>query len=514
MLRLFVGRQHAQMSKSNQNQNRRSKPLSAVWKQEIGKLPPQAVNLEQAVLGCMLIEPKAITEVLDILTAKSFYKEAHQKIFSAIEQLVAKSEPVDLVTVTKVLKSQDELENAGGAVYITELTSRVVSGGNAEYYARVISQKYIQRELIRISSQTASRAFDDSNDVFELLKTAENDLFEISEGNLRKSVDTMSTLLLQAIKQIEGARQQKGGVRGVPSGFRGLDEVTSGFQPSDMVVLAARPGMGKTAFVLSLARNAAVDHNKPLAIFSLEMSSVQLVNRLIAAESEISAKKLKVGNLEPHEWEQLQTKVKRLEDAPIFIDDTPGLSILELRAKCRKMQAKYGLEMVIIDYLQLMSSGVSSKGNREQEISFISRSIKAIAKELNVPIIALSQLSRTVENRDGKRPILSDLRESGAIEQDADMVMFIYRPEYYDLTEDEEGNSTRGRAEVIIAKHRNGSLQTVPLRFIGHLAKFSNLEAESASPMDQMHYDENNHANGNTIIKGSRMDELDDDIPF
>lgn len=504
------------MSKSDQNQKRRSTTLSAVWKQEVGKLPPQAVNLEQAVLGCMLIEKQAITEVMELLSAKSFYKEAHQKIFMAMERLVEKSEPVDLVTVVQTLKSQNELENVGGAVYITELTSRVVSGGNAEYYAKVISQKYIQRELIRISSEIANRAFDDSNDVFELLKSAESDLFDIAEGNMRKNVVPMSSLLSQAIKQIEKAGQQEGGTSGVPSGFSALDTVTSGFQPSDMIVLAARPGMGKTAFVLSLARNAAVEHGRPVAVFSLEMSSIQLVNRLIAAETEISAKKLKLGNLERHEWEQLEARIKRLEDPPIYIDDTPALSVLELRAKCRKMHAKHGLQMVIIDYLQLMKSGTNSGGNREQEISFISRSIKAIAKELNVPIIALSQLSRSVERRDNNRPVLSDLRESGAIEQDADMVMFIYRPEYYDLTEDEDGNSTIGRADVIIAKHRNGSLQTVPLRFIAHLAKFANLEIDLDGPKNQMYSDDGDSMDVgfNTITRGSRMDEMDEDVPF
>lgn len=508
------------MAESTNTRNRpanQGRGMSAVSGAEIGKLPPQAVDLEEAVLGAMMLEKEAVNDVIDVLQPQSFYKESHQKIFSAIQDLFQKSEPIDILTVTQALKKNGDLEFVGGPYYISQLSNRVASAANAEYHARIISQKYIQRELIRISSDTIKDAYDETSDVFELLDKAESSLFKVAEGNIRKNYDKMSTLLSQAIKQIEHLSQQEEGVSGVETGFTALDKVTSGFQPSDMIVLAARPGMGKTAFVLSLARNTAVDFNKGVAVFSLEMSSIQLVNRLIASETELSAEKLKRGNLESHEWEQLNSKIGKLADAPLFIDDTPALSIFELRAKCRRLKAQHDIQMVIIDYLQLMTAGGDGKGNREQEISTISRSIKSIAKELNVPIIALSQLSRAVETRGGdKRPMLSDLRESGAIEQDADMVMFIYRPEYYDLTEDENGNSTVGRGEVIIAKHRNGSLETVPLRFVAHLAKFANLEMDEFDAFDPggMPTSDEFDVNPHNIIRSSKMDDIDDDIPF
>lgn len=444
---------------------------------EIGKLPPQAVDLEEAVLGAMMLEKNAVNDAIDILKPESFYKDAHQKIFQAIADLFANSEPIDILTVTNKLKQNGNLDLVGGPFYISQLTNRVASAAHVEFHARIIAQKYIQRELIRISSETIKMAYDETSDVFDLLNKAESDLFAVAEGNIRKSYDKMSNIIKQAVAEIEAAKDHEEGLRGVPSGFTALDRVTSGWQKSDMIVLAARPGMGKTAFVLSMARNTAVDYNMGVAVFSLEMSSVQLVNRLISSETGISGEKLRKGDLQEHEYQQLHARIGKLSSAPLFIDDTPALSIFELRAKCRRLKAQHDIQLVIIDYLQLMSAGGSGAGNREQEISTISRSIKEIAKELNVPIIALSQLSRSVETRGGdKRPLLSDLRESGAIEQDADIVTFIYRPEYYGLTQDEDGMPTEGIGEIIIAKHRNGSLENIKLRFVKHLAKFANLD--------------------------------------
>ena len=445
----------------------------------LGKVPPQAIELEEAVLGALMLEKDALTSVIDILKVESFYKEAHKVIFQAILDLFTESQPIDLLTVTTQLRKNGALEVAGGAFYITELTSKVASAANIEFHARIITEQSIKRELIRISSTIQKDAFEDTTDVFELLDAMEQSLFEISERNIRKNYATMSSIIRDAISELEVRKNQKDGLTGVPSGFTALDRVTSGWQKSDLVIIAARPAMGKTAFVLSVLRNAAVDHNRPVAIFSLEMSSVQLVNRLISSEAELDSDKIKKGTLADHEWAQLVHKTAKLSKAPLFVDDTPALSILELRAKCRKLKAQHDIQMVVVDYLQLMSGDSKGGfgGNREQEIASISRALKKIAKELSIPVIALSQLSRAVETRGGdKRPQLSDLRESGAIEQDADMVMFLYRPEYYGITEDEGGASTAGVGEVIIAKHRNGSLENIKLRFIGRYTKFTDLD--------------------------------------
>ena len=467
------------MAETNKTSTRkRTKPaFPATQNLEHGKLPPQAVDMEEAVLGALMLEKEAVNAAIDILQPKSFYKEAHQKIFSAIQELFQRSEPVDILTVTNELKQKGELDIIGGPYYITQLTNRVASAANIEFHARIISQKYIQRELIRISSEIITDAYDETTDVFSLLDKAETSLFSVAEGNIRKNYETMSDLIRESIKQIEEAKNQESGVIGVASGFTALDRVTSGWQPSDLVIIAARPAMGKTSYVLTLARNAAVDFNIPVAFFSLEMSSVQLVTRLVSAESEISSEKLRSGNLRADEIQQIHTKIDGLAEAPIFIDDTAGLSIFELRAKARRLKSQHDIQLLIIDYLQLMTGGGDNKGNREQEISMISRSLKSIAKELNIPVLALSQLSRAVETRGGdKRPQLSDLRESGSIEQDADMVQFIHRAEYYGLTEDEAGNSTTGMATIIIAKHRNGSVGDVKLKFVNHLAKFQDFE--------------------------------------
>ena len=435
-----------------------------------GKLPPQALDLEQAVLGALMIDNDALSNAIELLKPESFYQPEHQKIFSAIEDLFNNTERIDILTVTNLLKQKGDLKEVGGIAFVSKLTERVASAANIETHARIIAQKFIQRELIRISSNTIKDAYEDTTDVFDLLNNAEQGLFEISEGNIRKNYDKMSTLIRQALEKIEEVKNKQDGLSGIPSGFTDLDRVTSGWQPSDLIVIAARPGMGKTAFVLSMARNTSVNFQKPTAIFSLEMSSVQLVNRLISSESAIPAEKLRKGNLEEHEWIQLNQQISSLSEAPLFIDDTPALTVFELRAKCRRLVRNNGVELVIIDYLQLMHTGNSNKsGNREQEISTISRSLKSIAKELNIPIIALSQLSRAVETRGGdKRPMLSDLRESGAIEQDADIVCFIYRPDYYGFTEWPDTSpgqdpDCQGQGEVIIAKHRNGSLENIRL---------------------------------------------------
>lgn len=470
---------------------------------EKGRIPPQAVDLEEAVLGAMLIDNSAINQVIDILQPESFYKESHGLIFKAIKDLFAQSEPVDMLTVASQLRSTGELQSAGGEYYLVQLTQKVSSSANSEFHARIIVQKYIQREMIRVSGEIITKAFDETTDVFELLDESEQALFEVAHSNVVKNYSTANELIHEAIERIEEIGNREG-LSGVPSGFTRVDRVTSGWQPSDLVILAARPGMGKTAFVLSMARNISIDHQRPVAVFSLEMSSVQLITRLISSETGLSSEKLRKGNLDDHEWQQLTTKVKNLEKAPMYIDDTPALSVFDLRAKCRRLVAQQKVEIIIIDYLQLMSGGQSNNknGNREQEISTISRSLKSIAKELNVPVIALSQLSRAVETRGGtKRPLLSDLRESGAIEQDADIVNFIYRPEYYGITEwdDNENTPCEGQAELIFAKHRNGGLENVRLRFQNNLARFSDLEEVEA---------------GESMILESRMnngDFLNDD---
>lgn len=447
---------------------------------EKGKIPPQALDLEEAVLGAMMIDKKGVDEVIDVLTPQVFYKIAHQTIFATIQKLFNATQPIDLLTVSNELRGEGKLDLVGGEFYLIQLTQKVSSSAHIEYHSRVLLEKYIQRQLIEISSNIIEKAYDETTDVFDLLDYSESKLFEITEGGIKKSFTDSNTLVREAIAKIK-AMSEKEGMSGVPSGFAQIDRVTSGWQESDLIILAARPGMGKTAFILSMARNISVDQKIPVAVFSLEMSSVQLITRMISSETGISSEKLRKATLANHEWKQLYTKVKTLEDAPLFIDDTPALSIFDLRAKARRLVSQHNVKMILIDYLQLMTVGGKSNGNREQEISTISRSLKSIAKELNIPVIALSQLSRAVETRGGnKRPLLSDLRESGAIEQDADIVSFIYRPEYYklDVWDDEHGTPCAGQAEFIIAKHRNGALENIRLKFIQDQAKFMDLEED------------------------------------
>ncbi len=665
-----------------------------------GRVLPQAVPLEEVVLGAIMLDKDALSVVLDILRAESFYRDEHQQIFRAMLRLFERSNPVDALTVMEELRKMGELEAVGGPAYLANLTMKVASAANLEYHARIISQKFIQRELIRTSTKIVRDSFEDTTDVFELLDEAEQGLFSIAEQNMSRSFDTISSLAGKALKQIEELKNKKDGLTGIPTGFTELDRLTSGLQRSDLIILAARPGMGKTALVLSLARNTSAEFRKGVAIFSLEMSSLQLAQRLIAMEAEIPGSKMRNGQLEEYEWQQLHTAIERIGEAPVYIDDTPGINIFELRAKCRRLKMQYDIQLIIIDYLQLMSGGGDNqRGNREQEVSAISRSLKNLAKELNVPVIALSQLSRAVETRGGsKRPQLSDLRESGcltgdtllqnaetgermtiqslaerkeqvpiqvfavdpnykikghtmvkafysgkkevfelttrtgrkikasanhpflklegwtrldnlepgdsigvfplqerqfsarvipdfesvylskyafrdseivihpqknhstfadfvecfeekayetqwdnivsitplgfqdvydatvagvhnfvandiivhnSIEQDADMVAFIYRPEYYQIMEDEEGQSLKGVAEVIVAKHRHGALKTIRLRFTDEFARFSDLDDPDFGNLPADTFD----SYPSVITRPSKMNE-EEDIPF
>ena len=453
---------------------------ASVFSLQKGKLPPQAVDLEEVVLGAMMIDKKGVDEVIDILQPEAFYKESHQLIFNAIISLFEKQEPIDIKTVSFQLKKDGNLNSVGGDYYLIELSQKVSSSAHIEFHSRIILQKFIQRKLISISNDIIEDSYDETSDVFDLLDKAESKIYDISQRNLKKNTQSAEDLVSAAKKKIEEI-SKKEGLSGIASGFGEIDRLTSGWQPSDLIIVAARPGMGKTAFTLSMARNITVENNIPVAFFSLEMSAIQLITRLISSETGLNSEKLRTGKLEKFEWQLLNVKVTNLENAPLYIDDTPSLSIFELRAKARRLSSQYGIKLIVVDYLQLMTLGSSQKsGNREQEISTISRNLKALAKELDIPIIALSQLSRAVELRGGtKRPILSDLRESGAIEQDADIVSFLYRPEYYKIDEwdDEERSPALGQAEFIVAKHRNGGLSSIKLKFINSLGKFENLSA-------------------------------------
>jgi replicative DNA helicase len=448
-----------------------------------GKVPPQAKDLEEAVLGAIMLEKSAFDTVVEILKPECFYADGHQRIYRAMQGLQQNNQPIDILTVVEELRRREELDMVGGPYYVTKLTNAVVSSANIEAHSRIILQKFIQRELIRISGEIISDSYEDSTDVFDLLDDAESKLFEITNNHLRKNFDSIDTVLVKTVQRIEDMRHRNEDITGVPSGFATLDRITYGWQNTDLIILAARPSVGKTAFALNLARNACLHATKPtpIAFFSLEMSAGQLVQRILSAESEIWLEKIARGKLSDAEVVQLYQKgINKLAKAPMFIDDTAALNIFELRAKCRRLKNKHNIGLIIIDYLQLMSGTNDRNSNREQEISKISRDLKGLAKELQVPIIALSQLSRAVESRkEGEKiPQLSDLRESGAIEQDADMVMFLYRPEYYGITANENGESNKGETYVKIAKHRNGSLDNVRLRALLHIQKFTEWEGD------------------------------------
>ena len=451
---------------------------------DYGRIQPQAPELEEAVLGALMIEKDAYSLVSEILRPESFYEHRHQLIYSAITDLAVNQKPVDILTVKEQLSKRGELEEVGGPFYITQLSSKVASSAHIEYHARIIAQKSLARELITFTSNIQSKAFDETLDVDDLMQEAEGKLFEISQQNMKKDYTQINPVIDEAYKLIQKAAARTDGLSGLESGFTKLDKMTSGWQNSDLIIIAARPAMGKTAFVLSMAKNIAVDFRNPVALFSLEMSNVQLVNRLISNVCEIESGKIKSGQLAGHEWQQLDYKLKNLLDAPLYVDDTPSLSVFELRTKARRLVREHGVKIIIIDYLQLMNASGMAFGSRQEEVSTISRSLKGLAKELNIPIIALSQLNRGVESRegiDGKRPQLSDLRE--AIEQDADMVCFIHRPEYYKIYQDDRGNDLRGMAEIVIAKHRNGAVGEVLLRFKGEFTRFSNPEDDMVIPM-------------------------------
>ncbi len=471
-----------------------------------GRQLPRDTELEEAVLGALMLEKDAYTSVCDILKAESFYEPANRKIYEAIQTLGASQQPIDMLTVTEQLRLNGTLDEVGGPVFVSELTSRVASGAHAEYHARIVAQKYLARELITFAADIERKAFDESNDVDDLMQEAEGRLFEISQRNVKKDVTQIDPIIGQAIEQIQSAANRTSGLSGLETGFHALDKLTSGWQNSDLIIIAARPAMGKTAFVLSMAKNMAVNYSTPVAVFSLEMSNLQLVNRLISNVCELPGEKIKSGQLSPVEWDQLMARIKNLSGAPLFIDDTPSLSIFELRTKARRLVREHDVKIIIIDYLQLMNASGMKFGSREQEVSMISRSLKQLAKELNIPIIALSQLNRSVESRgegkEGKRPQLSDLRESGAIEQDADIVCFIHRPEYYLRSgRDAMDRDIRGLAEFIVAKHRSGAVDDVEMRFRAEFARFENWSEQPGGEM----------AMGSAA---SRMNSAGADTPF
>lgn len=501
-----------------------------------GKMPPNALDFEKIVIGTFLIDRKGLDHSIDLLTPDVFYDPRHQTIFSAILKLYESNSPIDLMTVIQDLKKNEKLNLAGGDHYIIDLTMGVSSSAHIEYHVRVILEKFILRSLINVSANVIDSSYKETTDVFELLDKAEQSFFEITNGTIKKGFDTANSLVKEAIDKIKSLKDKEG-LSGIPSGFSALDKETGGWQNSDLIIIAARPAMGKTAFILSMARNICVDHNIPMALFSLEMASVQLITRMISSETGISSEKLRKGQMADEEWQRLFTNVSALENAPLYIDETPSLSIFDFRAKCRRLVMQHGVKIIMVDYLQLMTANSGKgAGNREQEIAMISRSLKAIAKELNVPVIALSQLSRSVETRPGKRPMLSDLRESGAIEQDADIVSFIFRPEYYKIAvwdNDEEGaeTSTENQAEIIIAKHRNGATADVRLAFHKNIGKFADLgtnydytpssfgQKDEPSGFDKINITIDPGAafglpNNNQVSGSAMNNDDDDDMPF
>lgn len=482
----FAAEKMTVMAENRRNTTRRNQADAQV-QSELGRQQPQAVDFEAAVIGACLIEQDAFGRIVDILKPESFYDSRHQKIFRAIHSLAIEDKPVDILTVTEYLRSHGQLEEVGGAFYVSDLSLKVNSSAHIEHHAKVVAEKSMARQLITYASNTLRNAFDEGQDINELMQQAEGALFELTKSNMKKDFTQIDPVIKEAYDLLNKAAANETGLSGLPSGFHELDKMTNGWQKSDLIIIAARPAMGKTAFVLSMAKNIAVNMGKPVAVFSLEMSNVQLVNRLIVNTCQITGDKIKSGKLAEYEWAQLDSNINSLYGAPLYVDDTPSLSVFELRSKARRLVREHAVEAIIIDYLQLMNASGMSYGSRQEEVSTISRSLKGLAKELNIPIIALSQLNRSVENRinanasadnpamDSHRPQLSDLRESGAIEQDADMVLFIHRPEYYKIYVDQNNNDLRGIAEIIIAKHRNGAVGDVRLKFVSEYARFANL---------------------------------------
>ncbi len=485
------------------NNNKRTTTRRTIQKTPIdtglGHLPPQSVETEKLVLGALMIDKDAFTVISEILRPETFYEPRNQKVYSAIQTLSIQEKPVDMITVVEQLKRDGTLEDVGGEMYIYDLTAHVVSSAHIEYHSRILAQKSLARQLIRFASDIETKAFDETNDIETVMQEAEGRLFELSQKNTKQDYTQIDPVVKRALDIMQLAAANTGGLTGVPSGFTKLDEMTSGWQKSDLVIIAGRPAMGKTSFALSIAKNIAVDYRIPTAFFSLEMSNLQLVNRLISNTCEIDSSKVMNGQLDDAEWNRLDKNIRKLEGAPLYLDDTPGLSIFELRTKARRLVREKKIKIIMIDYLQLMNASGMRFGSRQEEVSNISRSLKQLAKELDIPVLALSQLNRSVEQRDkadGKRPQLSDLRESGAIEQDADMVLFVHRPEYYHIYHDENGNDLHGMAQIIIAKHRKGAVGDVLLNFLGQYTRFSNPEDTYMPP-----------TSGGEII-GSRMNQF------
>lgn len=438
----------------------------------LDRVPPQSVEAEQAVLGAMLIEREAISKVAEFLRQEDFYREAHRLIYNAAVDLFNKNDAVDLVTVTEFLRKDDKLEGAGGISYITSLANSVPTAANVLYHARIVEEKSLLRQLINAATNIAGLGYEASEEVGDILDSAEKMILDVSNRKVGQEFTPIKSIIFEAFDRIQGLYESKGGITGLSSGFKDLDRLTSGLQPSDLILIAARPSMGKTAFVLNIASHVAIREKKTVAFFSLEMSKEQLVQRMLCSEAPIDSQRLRVGDLEGKDWQKLVNAADRLSSAGIFIDDTPGITVLEMRAKARRLKIEHDLQLIIVDYLQLMQGSGRNKGseNRQQEISEISRSLKGLARELGVPVIALSQLSRSVESRQVKKPMLSDLRESGSLEQDADIVAFLYREDYYN-PDTENKNIT----DVIIAKHRNGPVDTVQLFFHKQFTKFADL---------------------------------------
>ena len=482
--------------------------LDAIAEDFGGRKPPQAIDIEEAVLGALLLEPEVVPDILDQLQADCFYKDVHKKIFEAITTLSSRNDPVDIFSVSDELSKRGELEEVGGMAYLSQLSTKIGAAAHVEYHTKVLLQKFLQRELISISYEVQKAAFDDSLPVDDLIDSAEEKVFTLAQRNVRNETKPILSVINRAVEQIEINQKREDGLSGVPSGYTGIDRVTFGWQPADLIILAARPSVGKTAFVLTMARNMVVDHHIPVAFFSLEMPDTQLVTRIMVSETGLPSEKLcGAKKMTQDEWTQLHDGLNKLSRAPLWIDDTPSLSIYEFRSKARRLVNKQHVKLIIIDYLQLMTGPPELKGMREQEVAAISRSLKAIAKELNVPIIALSQLNRSVETRGGnKRPQLSDLRESGAIEQDADIVMFIHRPEFLGV-QDEGGFP--GETDLIIAKHRNGEVRDVKMRFLSSEVKFVDYDDRPFDEPDKASYTESRM---NMFQPGNEFDLINDGI--
>ena len=509
------------MSDSNgyNSGSKKNNPYSDSFEKE-GRVPPQAIEVEQAVLGSMLIEHEAATIALQMLRAEDFYKPAHRHIFETLYELYERDNPLDILTVENELRDKNLLDAVVGASYLADLTRSVSSAANIDYHSQIISEKAIKRNLILNCNEIIKSAYDTTSNAFEVLDNAEQKIFDLSNTKTRAQAQPIGDVLKDTLAYLEEIRGKPAGVTGVPSGLD-VDSITSGWQAGDLIIIAARPSMGKTAFVLSCARNAALHHDEKLqtnvALFSLEMSSQQLVQRFLTMEARIDAQSARTGRLKDEEFKRLIDAASRLFTAKIFIDDTPGLSVMELRAKSRRLKSEHDIGLVVVDYLQLMSASVRENSNREQEIATISRGLKQLAKELKVPVIALSQLSRQVEQRSGeKRPMLSDLRESGSIEQDADVVGFLYRPEYYGITTTPEGQSTKGVAELIIGKQRNGPVGTIKLYFVEQYARFENL-TRAAGPDDYLsddNFDPEDSEDNSSSSPPPAFSPGDDNAPF